>query len=122
MVITLVGQEYEFTESWHDYKTGTGTTFGGWEAPMDIRKSRDNFDENGKPRCFNCNVYEYIAKECRKPKKDKEMRKCYKCNKVRYLAKDCKLKQKIKIRRNQDESDESDNDNDKKESFIKGLE
>ena len=89
---------------------------------MDIRKSRDNFDENRKPRCFNCNVYEYMAKECRKPKKNKEMRKCYKCNKVRYLAKDCKLKQKIKIRRNQDESDESDNDNDKKESFIKGLE
>ena len=89
---------------------------------MDIRKSRDNFDENGKLRYFNCNVYGHIVKECRKPKKNKEMRKCYKCNKVKHLVKDCRLKQKMKIRRNQDKSNKSDNDNDKKECFIKDLE
>ena len=29
VAITLVGQEYESTEGCHNYKTGTGTTYGG---------------------------------------------------------------------------------------------
>jgi len=29
VVITLVGQEYEFTEGRHNYKTSTETTYGG---------------------------------------------------------------------------------------------
>ena len=88
VVITLVEQEYESMEGRHDYKMGTETTFGGQEAPMDIGKSQDNFDENGKPRYFNCNVYGYMVKKCRKPKKDKETRKCYECSKLGHLAKD----------------------------------
>ena len=64
-----------------------------------------------------------MVKECRKPKKDKKMRKCYKCNKVGYITKDCRFKQKMKIRRNQKESDKSDKEeNDKKKSFVKGSE
>ena len=98
-------------------------TFGRRGMPIDIRKSRDNFDENGKQRCFNYNTYEHIVREYKKPKKDKEMRKCYKYNKVGHLAKDCKSKQKIKIRRNQEESDKSDKEEDeKKKSFVEGLE
>ena len=92
VVITSVGQEYEFIESQNDYKTETGTTFGGQRIPMDIGKACDSFDENGKPRCFNCNAYRHMARECRKPKKEKETRKCYKYNKVEHLAKDCKSK------------------------------
>ena len=30
---------------------------------MDIGKSNDNF-KDGKPKCFNCNKYGHIAKEC----------------------------------------------------------
>ena len=107
-------------KSWHDYKTGTGMTFGGQEVPMNIGKSWDNFDKDGKPKCFNCNIYEHLAKECRRHKKDKETKKCYKCNKVGHLAKDCRSGQKMKIRRNQEDSDKEDND--KKENFVKGLE
>jgi len=87
---------------------------------MDIEKSQDNFDKDGKPECFNCNIYKYLAKECRRPKKDKEMRKCYKYDKVGHLAKDCKTEQKIKIRRNQEDLDEENND--KKEGFVEGSE
>ncbi len=54
---------------------------------MDIRKARDNFDENRKLRCFNCNAYGHMARDCRKPKKEKEMRKCYKYNKIGHLEK-----------------------------------
>ena len=95
-------------------------TFGGQETSMDIGKSQDNFDKDGKPKYFNCNIYKHLAKECRRPKKDKEMRKCYKYDKVEYLAKDCRSGQKMKIRRNQEDSDE-EYDN-KKKGFVEGLE
>ena len=102
---------------------GTRTTFGGRGAPMDIRKAQGSFDKNRRPRCFNCNIYGHIAREYRKSKKKKKMRKCYKCDKVGHLAKDCRSKQKMKIRRNQEELDKSDEEeNDKKKSFVKGLE
>ena len=64
-----------------------------------------------------------MARECRKPKKDKEIRKCYKCDKIRYLAKNYRSKQKIKIRRIQEEADELDEEEDnKKKDFVEGLE
>jgi len=47
------------------------------------------------------------------------MRRYHKCDKVGYLAKDCRSEQKMKVRRNQEDSDEEDND---KKSFVKGLE
>jgi len=96
--------------------------FRGREAPMNIRKSQDSFDENRKPRCFNCNIYRHMAKECRKPKKDKKMRKCYKCNKVEHIAKDYRSKQLMKIRRNQEETNESNKEDNKEEGFVEGLE
>jgi len=34
VAITSVGQGYESTEERHDYKTGTGTTYGGKGQPM----------------------------------------------------------------------------------------
>jgi len=92
VAITAVGQGYESMEGQHDYKTSIEITFGGREAPMNIGKSRNNFNESRPPRCFNCNLYRHITRECRRPKKEREMRKCYKYNKEGHLAKDCKLK------------------------------
>jgi len=63
---------------------------------MDIGKTRENFDKDGKPRCFNCTTYEYMAKEYRKPKREQDTRKNYKCDKVEHIAKDCRLEQKMK--------------------------
>ena len=63
VAITSVGQGYESTEGQHNYKTSTGTTYGGWGQPMDIGKSNDNF-KDGKPKCFNCSKYGHMAKEC----------------------------------------------------------
>ena len=69
VAITSVGQGYESTEGRHDYKTSTGITYGGRGQPMDIGKSNDNF-KDGKPKCFNCNKYGHMAKECRSEKKE----------------------------------------------------
>ena len=43
VAITSMGQGYESTEERQDYKTSTGTTYGGRGQPMDIGKSNDNF-------------------------------------------------------------------------------
>ena len=63
MAIILVGQGYKSTESRNKYRTGTRTTYGGRGIPIDIGKSKDNFNKDRKPRCFNCNAYGYMAKE-----------------------------------------------------------
>jgi len=57
---------------------------------MDIGKSNNNF-KDGKLKCFNCNKYGHIAKECWKKKK-KDMRKYFKYEKMGHIAKDCKEK------------------------------
>ena len=85
---------------------------------MDIEKSRNNFDKNGKPRCFNCNLYRHLAKEYKRFKKERETRNCYKYDKQEHLAKDCKSKELMKNRRNQ-----ADDSEDKKEKgFVEGSE
>ena len=63
VTIMSVGQGYKSTEECHDYKTSTGITYGGQGQPMDIEKSNDNFKDR-KPKYFNYNKYEYMAKEC----------------------------------------------------------
>ena len=56
-------------EGCYNYKTGTGTTYRGRGQPMDIGKSNDNFKDR-KPKCFNCNKYGHMAKECQAEKKE----------------------------------------------------
>ena len=87
---------------------------------MDTGKTRENFDKDGKLKCFNCNIYRYMVKKCRKIMKEWDTRKYYKCDKVGYIVKDCKLEQKIKNCSIQEETD--DKKNKKQESFGKGPE
>ena len=108
MAIIFIEQGYESTEGQHDYKTSTGTTYRGRGQPMDIGKSNDNF-KDGKPKCFNCNKYRHMVKECRVEKKKRETQMCFKCDKKRHIARDCKGKQTIKKRKIQEESDDKDN-------------
>jgi len=80
MAITLVRQEYKSTEEQNNYKMSIGVTYGGQGQPMNIGKSNENFKDR-KPKCFNCNKYGHMAKECQLKKKERETRKCFKCNK-----------------------------------------
>ena len=68
---------------------------------MDIRKSNNNFKDR-KPKCFNCNKYGHMAKECWK-KKEKEMRRYFRCDKQEHIAKNCKERQSMKKQKIQEE-------------------
>ena len=60
VTITLVRQGYESTKEHYNYWTGTGTTYGGREMSMNIGKIKENFNKDGKPKCFNCkNLWTY---------------------------------------------------------------
>jgi len=120
VAITSVGQGYKSTEGHHDYKTGTGTTYGGRGQPMDIGKSNDNY-KDGKPKCFNCNKYGHMAKECRAEKKERKTRMCFKCKKKGHIAKDCKGKQTMKKRKIQEEESDKEDKNNKEQGFGEDL-
>ena len=63
VTIISVRQEYKSIEGYHNYKTSTGVTYSGQGQLMGIERSNKNF-KDGKPKCFNCNKYGYMAKEC----------------------------------------------------------
>ena len=84
---------------------------------MEIRKFKDNYNKDKKSRCFNCNIYRHMAKDCWKLKKEKETRRCYKCNKVEHLAKNYRTEQKMKNRSVQKESDNKDDN--EQENFVR---
>ena len=85
---------------------------------MDIGKSNDNF-KDGKPKCFNCNKYSHIARECWLEKKERETWICFKCDKKGHIAKDCKEKQMMKKWKVQEELDSEEDK--KEESFGDNL-
>ena len=64
VVITSVGQRYESIESQHNYKIDIGIKYGERDVFIDIRKAKDNFDKDERPKCFNCNIYRHIVKKC----------------------------------------------------------
>ena len=119
VAITSVEQGYKSIEGCHDYKTSTGTTYGGRGQSMNIERFNDNFKDR-KPKCFNCNKYGHMAKDCQGKKKEREMRKCFKCDKEGHIAKDCKGKQTMKNRKVKEDSDNEDDK--KKKDFGDDLE
>ena len=86
---------------------------------MDIGKSNKNF-KDGKPKCFNCNKYGYMTKECWAKKKEQETITCFKYDKEGHITRDCKGKQAMKKRKVQKWSDNEDKKNE--EGFGKNLE
>ena len=69
MTIILVRQGYKSIKGKQDYRTRLGITYGEREVSMDIGKSKNNYNKDRKPRCFNCNIYGHIKKDCQKLEK-----------------------------------------------------
>ena len=80
---------------------------------IDIGKAKENFDKDKKPKCFNCEIYRYIAKDCQRPKKEKDTQKCYKYERIGHIARDCKTKQKMKKQSVQENKDTDTKEEDK---------
>ena len=85
---------------------------------MGIRKAKDNFNKDKKPKCFNYNIYRYMLKDCQKTKKEWDTRKYYKYEKIGHITKNCRLEQKMKNWSLQEDTD-TEND-DKEQSFGNG--
>ena len=119
VAITSVGQGFEFMEGQNDYKISTRTTYRGRRQLINIGKSNKKFKDR-KPKCFNCNKYGHMAKECRSEKKEWETWPYFKYDKKGHIAKDCKGKQTMKKQKVQKRSD--DEDNKKEEGFGNNLE
>ena len=79
---------------------------------MDIGKSNNNF-KDGKPKCFNCNKYGHMAKECQAEKREWDTRTCFKCEKKGHIAKNCKGKETMKKRKVQEELDKENKEEEK---------
>ena len=57
---------------------------------MDIGKTKENFDKDRRPKCFNYNIYRHIVNDCQRPKKKQDIRKCYKYDKMGHITKNCR--------------------------------
>jgi len=51
---------------------GSEITYRERRVPMDIGKAKDNYNKDGKPKCFNYNAYGHMAKDYRKLKKKRD--------------------------------------------------
>jgi len=121
VAITSVEQGYESTKERQDYKTATGTTYRGRGQPMDIGRSDDNFKDR-KLKCFNCNKYGHMVKECRAEKRERDTRTCFKCKKKGHIAKNCKGKQTMKKHKIQEEESDNENNKEEEKGFGEDLE
>ena len=80
-------------------------TYKRRDVSIDIEKTKNNFDKDGRPKCFNCNIYKHIAKDRRKPKKEQDARKYYKYEKIEHITRNCKSGQRMKNQSVQEEPD-----------------
>jgi len=98
-----------------------GTTYEEWGLPIEIRKSNGNFKYR-KPKYFNCEIYEHIARDCKKPKKKKDTQKSYEYRRTGYITKDCRIKQKIKKWNVQEDKDIDIKEENKQKGFEEDSE
>ena len=117
--ILSVGQGYESTET-PQQRTGTGITYGGTGQPMEIGRQMPAFNEKGQPKCFKCNKYGHMAKECRGGNV-KGGRKCYNCDKEGHFSKNCRAPRKNRIRSMAEEEDE-EVETQSEQGFVEGSE
>jgi hypothetical protein len=87
---------------------------------MEIGRVRHIFNDKGEPKCYNCNDFGHMAKECKKPKNTT----CYNCGKEGHIAKYCRkpkkfrFSQKVKFRMMEGKEEEDPVE----QGFVEGSE
>jgi hypothetical protein len=87
---------------------------------MEIGQKRLEWGQDGIPKCYKCDQYGHIGKECRKKYQGV---KCHGCGKFRHVAKDYqskgKMQFKVKVRSMNDKETKTMIEKDK-EDFLEG--
>jgi hypothetical protein len=70
-----------------DIRTESGITYGGSGLPMEIGKRKFLWNDKGEPKCYKCESYGHMGKNC--PNKKSSNIKCYRCRKFGHMSKSC---------------------------------
>jgi hypothetical protein len=105
--IMSIGKGQEITQTCHDLLTPTRVTYGGSGQPMELGRKKLEWSKDGTPKCYKCNQFGHIGKECPKKTHGTQGVKCYGCRKFGHVAKYCRSKGKaqfkVKVRSINDE-------------------
>jgi hypothetical protein len=85
--IKSVGMGYKANEMRKDIRTESGITYGGSRLPMEIGKRKFLWNNKGEPKCYKCELYGHMGKNC--PNKKNSNVKCYRCGKFGHMSKSC---------------------------------
>jgi hypothetical protein len=119
--IQSVGKGQKSTQTCHDILTPTGVIYRGKGQPMEIGQTKFEWNKDGTPKCYKCDQFGHISREC--PKKFQGV-KCHGCGKFGHIVKDCqskgKMQFKVKVRSMNDE-EAITTIKEAKEDFLEGL-
>jgi hypothetical protein len=85
--IKSVRMGYKANEMRKDIRTESGITYGGSGLPMEIGKRKFLWNNKGEPKCYKCELYGHMGKNC--PNKKNSNVKCYRCGKFGHMSKSC---------------------------------
>jgi hypothetical protein len=119
--IQSVGKGQEATQTHHNILTPTGVIYGGKGEPMEIGQTRFEWSKDGTPKCYKCDQFGHIGREC--PKKFQGV-KCHRCGKFGHIVRDCQSKGKMQFKvkvRSMNNEETTTMIEEAKEDFLEGL-
>jgi hypothetical protein len=93
--IQSVGKGQESTQTRYDILTPTGVGYGGKGQPMEIGQAKFEWSKDGTPKCYKCDQFGHIGRECSKKFQGV---KCHGCGKFGHIVKDCRSKGRMQFK------------------------
>jgi hypothetical protein len=85
--IKSIRMGYKVNKMRKNIRTKSGITYGGSGLPMEIGKRKFLWNDKGEPKCYKCESYGHMGKNC--PNKKSSNVKCYRCRKFGHMSKSC---------------------------------